>query len=389
MKAKSITLLCLAQVMAMTLWFSASAVVPSMVREFSLSTLQISLFTSSVQVGFVVGTLISATLGLADRLDPRRFFVGSALVASSANALLLFVNPTSAAAPLMRFFTGMCMAGIYPVGMRMAATWAKGDMGVMVGLLVGALTLGSASPHLLNAFGGVQWRFTIAAASILAFSAALFINFFEMGPNRVKGQRFNPSLVLAAWRVRPLRMANLGYLGHMWELYAMWTWIGVFLQDSFSQSMPGTASGFYARLATFLTVGTGAVGCLIAGLIADRAGRANVTMVALAISGACCLLAGLMFGGNPVLLTIFCMVWGFAVVADSAQFSASVAELSDPSIIGTMLTVQVCMGFLLTLVTIHLTPYMRDFFTWRYAFMFLAIGPAIGIAAMNTLRKRI
>jgi MFS family permease len=386
-KWRSVALLCLSQVLALTLWFSASAVVPSLLREFDIGTLQVSLFTSGVQIGFVVGTLISASLGLADRLDTRRFFMFSTLGASGANALLLLVDPSTAAAPFLRFLTGVAMAGIYPVGLRMAATWAKGDMGLIVGLLVGALTLGSAFPHLLNAFGGINWKFTILAASVLSASGGLLIQLFRAGPNTPRSPSFNPSLILSAWRTKSLRLANLGYLGHMWELYAMWAWVGVFLQDSFMLSMAADSAAFYSRLAAFLTVGAGAVGCLVGGLAADRAGRTAITIAALAISGSCSLAAGFFYGGTVWVLTVFCLVWGIAVIADSAQFSASIAELSDPSIVGTMLTLQTSAGFLLTLVTIHLTPLLRDLLTWRYAFTFLAIGPIWGIWSMHKLRS--
>ena len=370
----------------MTLWFSASAVVPSLGAEYDLTPLQSSLFTSAVQVGFVVGTLISAILGLADRLDPRRFFTLAGLVAAAANGAILFQDASTLSVPILRFVTGMCMAGIYPVGMKMAAAWAAGDMGLMVGLLVGALTLGSASPHLINAFGGVEWRITILVASLAATLAAALINLFPVGPNQTKSPPFNPILAAKAWTTRSLRLANLGYFGHMWELYAMWAWIAVFLQASFALQMEADAAAYLARLATFLTVGSGALGCLMAGLVADRWGRTTVTMWAMGVSGACCVVAGFLYGANPWLLTAFCVVWGIAIVADSAQFSASIAELSDPSIIGTMLTVQTSVGFLLTMVTIHLIPYLVDILTWRYAFAFLAIGPALGILAMGRLR---
>jgi MFS family permease len=385
-KWKSIGLLCVSQVLVMTLWFSGSMVASGQAQTFRLTALQYALLTSGVQVGFVVGTLVSATLGLADRLDQRRFFAASALIAASANLMLRYVSPVSVEAPLMRFITGACMAGVYPVGMKMASTWAQRDMGLIVGMLVGALTFGSASPHLLNALGGLDWRFTIVCSSALAAAGAALIAFFKPGPNHSKAPPFQPSLALTAWRMRPLRMANFGYFGHMWELYAMWTWVGVFLQDSFSRSMTGSGAALYARIATFLTIAAGAAGCLIAGRLADRVGRELIVIVALSISGTCSLTIGLFFGRNPVLLTVLCIVWGIAVVADSAQFSARIAELSDPSIVGTMLTVQTSVGFLITLITIFLTPYARDFFGWRYAFTFIAIGPAFGIWAMNSLR---
>ncbi len=386
-KWRAIALLSACEVLALGLWFSMSAVVPALRAAHDLSDWQVSLFTSAVGIGFVCGTLTSAMLGLADRFDPRRVFLVAAWAGAAANAAILAMDPASPMVIVLRFVTGAAMAGVYPVGMKMAAGWAKADTGLLVGLLVGALTLGSAAPHLFNALGGVDWRLTLVLASAAALLAGLLILGFRLGPNHAVAPRFRPALAVRAVTDPATRLANLGYFGHMWELYAMWGWIGVFLQASFGRTFadPGSAA-FYAKLATFAVIGAGALGSLLGGLVADRMGRTTLTMAAMAISGGCALVAGFLFGGNPHLLIGLCLIWGVAVVADSAQFSSCVIELNSPDTIGTMLTVQTCAGFLLTFVTIHLIPPLVAAVGWQYAFIALAPGPFLGVLAMARLR---
>lgn len=385
-KWANIALLALAEVLAMSLWFSGSAVVPALRAEFALSDTAASLMASAVSLGFVAGTLASALLTLADRVRPQRLFLVSALVAATANATMLAVDPTSLAMPALRFVVGVCTAGIYPVGMLMASSWTTGDRGLLVGLLVGALTLGSASPHLIGLFGGIDWRFTIWASSALAAAAGLVILAFRPGRPFGKAPPFRPAQMLEAWTIKPLRLANLGYFGHMIELYAVWAWIGVFLAASLAANPGGETAGPLAKSLAFLMIGSGAVGSILGGLFADRWGRTTLTMAAMATSGACCLLAGFLFAAPPLVLALFCVVWGIAIVADSAQFSASVIELSPPEYTGTMLTTQTSVGFMLTILTIHALPFLEATLGWQAAFAPLAIGPFLGVAAMARLR---
>lgn len=378
-------LIALCEVLALSLWFSATAVLPALKLQAHLDAFHSSLFTSLVSVGFVCGTLASALLGLADRLEPHRFFRISAWAAALANLGLLVFPPASTAVLACRFVTGVCMAGVYPVGMKMVASWAQGDMGLLVGILVGALTLGSASPHLFNALGGVDWHVAVVLATASAACAGWLVGWARLGPHRSAAPRFQPGYILQAWRNPSIRLANFGYLGHMWELYAMWAWIGSFLNASFAvRGLPA----IYAKVVTFAVVGGGSLGCLAGGLFADRLGRTTETMAAMAASGSCALAAGLLYGADWRLTTALCLVWGVAVVADSAQFSSSVIELSDAAHVGTMLTIQTCAGFLLTLITIHLVPLLVDAVGWRWAFAALAPGPFFGVAAMALLRRR-
>jgi MFS family permease len=386
-KFRSISLLLIAEVAAMSLWFVSAAVLPDMLREAALSPFRQAALSSGVQAGFVIGALASAVLGLADRFDPRRVFAVSAICAGLANATLLVSIPGSFPAIAARVATGALLAGVYPVGMKIAVGWGQKDRGFLVGALVGALTLGSASPHLIALAGGANWRLTIAIASLAAILAGLLCLAASLGPHHGVAARFNPKAIAAAWTNRRVRFAYAGYLGHMWELYAMWAWIAAATAASYSTSLPTSEALQLSKLTAFIAIGAGGIACAFAGSVADRIGKAEVTIVAMALSGSSALAAALTFGG-PIWITFGIVVlWGLTVIPDSAQFSALVADASPPQQAGSLMTFQTALGFALTFATVQVTPVLAARFGWPPVLAGLAIGPALGIAAMVRLRR--
>jgi len=375
----------LAELLAMAPWFSASAVVAALTAAWKLDDSGRAWLTMSVQIGFVAGALASALLNLPDRIAAHKLFAWSALLTALVTALIPLAGGNVPLALALRFLTGVFLAGVYPVGMKIVATWTKQDRGLGIGFIVGALTLGSASPHLLNAFGGVRaWQPVLyLAAGSAALGGIIAANLVREGPYHTKTPPFDLRYIAHIARDRYLVLTNLGYLGHMWELFAMWAWVVIFLLESFK--IRGVSAG-WASLSAFAIIGIGGLGSLIAGMLADRMGRTTVTIASLVVSGCCALIVGRFFGGNPVWLVIICLVWGFAVVADSAQYSACISELCPPAYMGTALTLQTSLGFLLTLVTISGVPTLSQSLGWDRAFAVLALGPAVGIAAMALLR---
>jgi MFS family permease len=373
-KWTAIWLLLLAELLAMAVWFSASAVAPALSAEWRLDDAGRAWLTISVQAGFVAGALLSALLSLADRVPSQALFAWSAIAASTSTMAIPAVAHGLGSAVALRFMTGFFLAGVYPVGMKIVATWTREDRGLGIGLLVGALTIGSASPHLLNAIGAAgDWKMLLyISAGSAAAGGLIAARFVREGPNRSPAPRFRWSDAGTILRDRPVLLANLGYLGHMWELYAMWAWIAAYVDSS---------------MIAFVAIAAGAPGSVLAGKLADRIGRTTVTMMSMAISGACALAIGFAYHAGSAALAAIAIVWGFAIVADSAQFSACVTELGTREHVGTALTLQTSLGFLLTMFTIRLVPFVAARVGTQWSFSVLALGPALGILAMLALRR--
>lgn len=367
--------------LGMSPWFSATAVAPALAGRWAASTSTTAWLTMAVQLGFVAGTLLSALLMLPDRWSPRRLAGGSAIVAAITTALIIVRGDSAAEAIGLRFLTGAALAGVYPPGMKLVAGWWRDRRGMAIGVLIGFLTIGSASPHLIRALvPGDQWQLVLAGAALCSVLAGVVIlTWVREGPHQAPPTPFDVHGLRRIVGNRGVVLATGGYLGHMWELYAMWSSIGIFWAYVVARR---ALDPELAPALAFITIATGLLGCVAAGIVADRVGRARVTIIAMAVSGACALGIGGLVNAPLPLLAAVAIVWGIAIISDSAQFSACVTELAPREYVGTALTLQTCLGFLLTMVTIRLVPIWAARWGWEYAYAPLAIGPALGILSM-------
>jgi len=392
MPRRMLALVAVAEFLGMTLWFSATAAAPAVAQEFAMGASMRAWLTMAVQAGFVVGTLLTAIPNAADAIPARGLFASGCIIGAITNGAIA-VAPSASAIVALRFLTGAALAWVYPPGLKIAAGWFLERRGTALGFVVGALGVGSAFPHLLAWLGGsLPWRTIVGASSVLALAGAAIVTLtVRDGPHVSASAPFDRHALGLVLRNRGVRLATLGYLGHMWELYAMWTWIAAFAATSLSTAAPvslGGRSGVpLGSLVAFIAIASGSVGCVLAGFWADSWGKAQVAAAAMLASAACAALSPLTFGAPFPALLILAIAWGFTIVADSAQFSALVAEHSPRTLVGTSLTLQTCAGFLLTMISMRLVPQISAAAGWKWAFVFLAPGPLLGVLAMRRLKS--
>ncbi len=385
-KRASVAVLIVTQIAVLSLWFSSAAVLPEMAREAGLSAARLAWLSTAVQIGFGAGALIYGLLGFADRYDPRRVFLFSTFAAAGANLALLAVPIGSWEAIALRGLTGAALAGVYPVAMKIATGWGKTDRALLIGLLVGALTIGSASPHLISFIGGAEWRLTIWASTLLAAAGGCAILTVGLGPHHATAPRLDISAIALVWTDRRIRLAVIGYIGHMWELYAFWAWVAVFATGSYALAGEAGAGGM-GKLTAFAAIALGGLACVPAGWAADRIGRARVAQLCLIASGGAALASALLYGGPAWPMMAVLIVWGIAIVPDSALYSTMVADAAPPERAGSLLTLQNALGFLFTAMTVQLPPALAALIGWPWVLAIMSLGPAVGIRAMQLLMR--
>ena len=373
---------------ALGTWFSATVILPELTIRTQLGESQQVWLTNAVQLGFVLGAVLIAFFNISDSMSLTVLIALSCTLAAVANLLLLWTD-TPFGMITLRLMTGAALSGVYPPVVKLIATWFQKGRGIAMGIIIGALTVGSAMPHLFRAIAAeANWMFVIWASSLTTFLAGLiFLFFMSEGPFAFARTRFDPLQIIQVLRSKPLTLVNIGYVGHMWELYAMWAWILTFArfsEQSFEVFPFGTPEYF-----SFFIISVGAIGCVIAGRLSDVYGRCYTTAILMLVSGVCAFSIGFLVDISPLLFTAVALLWGMTIVADSGQFSTAVTELSEPHLVGTALTFQMALGFGVTVIAVWLVPIAAQWLgSFRWAFLFLVPGPFIGAIAMLSLRQR-
>lgn len=378
----------LSELCALSLWYSASVIAPELIKVWNLSPNSEAWLSASVPIGFVFGALFSSYIGVADRFNARKVLAVSALLGAILNALLIVID-SSFFGILLRILTGVTLAGVYPIAVKILSEWFPKKRGLAIGILIASLTLGSSLPHFVVVFfSSLSWKFVIICTSVLALISAFIVYFIlEDAPVKSKKVPFSLNLIKKVVMNKQVMFANYGYFGHMWELYAMWTWLPAFLTSSFLIYSPEIPHWFIP-LSSFTSIGiAGGIGCVVGGLISDKIGRANLTIISMIISALCSIIIGFTYGQFIWLTLIVSIIWGMSVISDSAQFSVAVSEKAEDEYVGTALTFQMCIGFLFTIFSINLIPIIQRIVGWEWVFAILAIGPIVGIITMVKYRR--